>query len=103
MPKRQSVKKYPSDEVQGEGSFVVVSAVKVGEIRKIRKEAKAEGYDDFEGGLGLLARHIIKWNFVDDDGNPLPLPREHPEVLEDLTDEESKFLVNCIMGESPKN
>lgn len=102
MSKRTSVKQFPCDEIQGEGSYVVVTAVKVREIRGIRKKAKDPEFDDFEGGIQLLARHIVKWNFVDDEGNPLPIPSEDPKVIDELTDEESQFLVGCIMGE-PKN
>jgi hypothetical protein len=99
MPKRQSVKTYKSDIVQGEGSFVKTTAVKVKEIRQIRKHAKDEDFDDFEGGIKLLADHIIKWNWVDDEGQPLPCPKDDPEVINELTNEESEYLVGLLMGE----
>jgi len=98
MPKRQSVKKHNSAEVQGEGSFVVTTAVKVKEIRQIRKNAADPDFDDFEGGVALLANHIIEWNWVDDEGKPLPCPKEDPQVVDELTNEESEFLVNLLMG-----
>ena len=101
MPKRQSVKKHDTSKVQGEDSYVVLTAVKVKEIRKIRKLAKTEDFDEFEGGVSLLARHVVGWNWVDDDGEPLPIPKDNPEVIDELTDEESKFLVDLMMG-SPK-
>ena len=99
MPKRQSVKKHDASVVQGEGSFVITTAVKVKEIREIRKHAADEDFDDFEGGIALLAKHIIKWNFVDDEGNPLSCPKDDPTVIDDLTNEESEFLVGLLMGE----
>lgn len=102
MPKRQSVKKHDTSEVQGEDSYAVLSAVKVKEIRVIRKLAKTENFDEFEGGVSLLAKHVIGWNWVDDDGEPLPIPKDNPEVIDELTDDESKFLVNLMMG-SPKD
>jgi len=101
VSKRQSVKTHKTDEVQGEGSTVVITAVKVKEIRQIRKQAKEEDFDEFEGGVSLLAKHVIGWNWVDDEGNPLPIPKDNPEVIDELTDEESKFLVDLMMG-SPK-
>jgi len=105
MPKRQSVKTHKSDEVQGEGSFVVTTAVKVKEIREIRKHAADPEFDDFEGGIALLAQHIVKWNWQDDEGKDLPCPKDDPKVIDDLTNEESEFLVGLLMGEkgSSKN
>ena len=98
MPKRQSVKTHKSDEVQGEGSFVVTTEVKVKEIREIRKAAKDKDYDDFEGGIKLLAEHVVKWNWVDDEGKDLPCPKEDPTVIDELTNQESEFLVGLLMG-----
>lgn len=99
MAKRRSVVSHKSDEVQGEGSFVVTTAVKVREIRQIRKHAADEDFDDFEGGISLLAKHIVKWNWVDDEGKLLPCPKEDPEVINELTNEESEYLVGLLMGE----
>lgn len=105
MPKRQSVKKHDASVVQGEGAFVITTAVKVREIREIRKHASDPEFDDFEGGVALLAKHVIKWNFVDDERNPLPCPKDDPTVIDELTNEESEFLVNLLMGsrEESKN
>jgi len=98
MPKRQSVKTHKSDEVQGEGSFVVTTAVKVREIRQIRKYAADENFDEFEGGINLLAKHVVKWNWVDDEGKSLPSPKEDPKVIDELTNGESEYLVGLLMG-----
>lgn len=100
MPKRRSVRKYPCDEVQGEGSYVVLSGVKVKEIRAARKISEEEGLDDFEAGISLLARHVVKWNWVDDEGNELPLPKNDPDVINELTSQEADLLVKFLMGES---
>lgn len=99
MPKRKSVRTHKTDEVQGEGSFVVTTSVKVREIRELRKLGKDPDFDEFEGGISLLARHIKDWNWVDDDGKPLLLPKDNPEVIDELTNEESEFLVGLLMGE----
>lgn len=106
MPKRKSVKKHKSDEVQGEGSYVITSGVKVKEIRKIRKlSAEDESFDEFEGGITLLGKHILAWNWVDDDGNPLPVPKDSPEtdVIGELTEEEAEWLVGLLIGATAKN
>jgi len=105
MPKRQSVKKHDASEVQGEGAWVTTSEVKVKEIRVIRKQSADPEFDDFEGGIALLARHIVAWNWVDDEGKPLPSPKNDPKVMDELTNAESEFLVDLLMGEkgSSKN
>jgi len=123
VPKRQAVKTHETDEVQGEDSFVVLTGVKVREIREIRKlaqedekvqkrneahreagEPEEEVLDQFEGGLSLLAGHIIKWNWVDDDDQPLVVPAEDPSVIDELTNEEVEYLTELLMGkEAAKN
>lgn len=100
MPKRQSVKTHDSDEVQGDGSKVVLSSVKVREIRALRKLGDDPNFDEFEGGVALLSKHIVKWNWVDDEGKPLPQPKEDPDVIDELTNEESEFLVGLLIGAS---
>ena len=99
MPKRQSVKTHKSDEVQGVGSFVVTTEVKVKEIRVLRKRAADPDLDAFEEGIKLLAKHVVKWNWVDDEGKPLPSPKDNLEVMDDLTDGESQYLTNLLIGE----
>ncbi len=131
MPKRQRIQKFLSTKVQGEDSWVKVSPLTVAEMRLNRekrqeadKTAKewlkavklAEGenqepperpepLDFFELGLDTLRQHVVEWNWVDDDGTPLPQMPEHPEVVELLTDTEVGFLGDCIQGseEAAKN
>jgi len=106
MPRRLSVKRHSTEEVQGEESYVVLSSVKVREIRKLRKMSADETDDDsaFEGGIALLAKHLVDWNWVDDDDQPLSLPKDDIEVMDELTEEESRFLVNLMIGaEEAKN
>jgi len=102
MPKRKSVRRFPCDDVQGEGSYIVLAAIKVKQVREMRKKAKDPEFDDFEGGVALLAEHILSWNFVDDEGNPLPLPKDDPTVIDELTNEESEFIVDLLLS-APKN
>lgn len=112
MPKRQSVKKINSDEVQGEGSYIVITSPKVKEMDKHRKELKpayekmqklndsndTESLEYLElseqietAGRDLIIRFVKEWNWVDDDENPLPPPHEEG-VLNMLTLQELKWL-----------
>jgi len=102
MSKRKSVRVYETDDLQGEGSFVKLSAVKVREVRKARKLAKDAEVDAFMEGLKMLKDHVLAWNWVDDNDEPLPLPKDQPDVLDELTNEEVEFLAGILMG-VPKN
>jgi len=105
MPKRQSVKRHDTTEVQGEDSYAILSSVKVKEIKAIRLKSEADPeFDAFQSGLDILADHILGWNWVDDAGDPLPSPKGNPEVLDELCQEEATYLVSLLMGdEESKN
>jgi len=105
MPKRLRVQKFLSNKVQGDDSWVRVSPLTVAEMRLAREERGTASFDAFELGLTVLKEHVIEWNWVDDDGEPLPQMQEHPEVVELLTDTEVAFLGDCIQGseEAAKN
>lgn len=101
MARRTSVRKHSSEEVQGEGSFVVLSSLKVDEVRALRKADKDDkDFDAFEGGMKILAQHIVDWDWVDDDGTLLPLPKESPDVVGQLTNEEADFLSELLTTSS---
>jgi len=103
MAKRTSLKKRDTSEVQGEGSYVVLSSLTVKEVRKARKVGRDPECDAFEEGIKLLARHIVAWDWVDDEGKPLPLPKDSPGVMDELTNEESELLANLLIGDDAKN
>jgi len=56
-----------------------------------------------EWGCVLLEKHIVEWNWVDDDGDPLALPKDNPETLDDLTDAESELLARLLLTSDTKN
>jgi len=97
-PKRRRVRRHASNDVQGEGSWVIVAALTVAEMREFRKRAEEKGFDAFELGVDVLRTHVYEWNWVDDDGKPFPQPKDDPSVIDLLTDEEVEFLSGCIQG-----
>lgn len=127
MPKRKRLVRFPSDEIQGKGSWVIVAKLTVEEMREIRKtrkvlkarevevdraakageEPKAGGeaiQDDlFELGVSVLKSHVKEWNWVWDNGDDMPQPKDDPSVIDKLTDPESTFLTVCIQGPSEKD
>ena len=101
MAKRKGgPKRIATDEMQGEGSFVILVPLKVKEVRAARKmAASGEAYDAYEEGLKMLAKHIVGWDWVGDDDEPLAVPSKHPEVLYELTNDEANYLTELLMGE----
>ncbi len=108
MPKRRSVKRHGTDEVQGEGSYVILTSVKVREIRALRKvigdnpedveKLDEKEIDKFEEGLSLVTRHIKEWNWVNDDDEPMLIPNDDSSTVDELTNEETEFLTGLLMG-----
>lgn len=86
---------YKSEEIQGEGSFVTMRKPSWGMMRKAT--AEIEGKSEQEAGLAmmndLLPGLITAWNWTDVEGELLPLPKDRPEVIDDLEVEEVMFLV----------
>ena len=110
MSKRLSAEQIPSEDLQGPGSWVRVSRLTVAgmrEARRQRQKAEAENkeFNAFEFGIEVLKTHVLEWNWVNDDGNPLPQVPENPDVIDLLTDPEVTFLGECIQGseEAAKN
>lgn len=110
MPKRKtSIVRVDASDVQGEGAFVVVKKMQWGEIkalskqqRKANKLAKTDEEASEEMAIDmtdkLIASRVLEWNWVDDNGDPLPQPKDNPEVIDMCTDEEFEFLGTAIAG-----
>jgi len=100
MPTRQTVRKIETDAMQGPGSYIVVTAVKVKEIRLMRSASKDDpDFDSFQAGLDLIQQHIQSWNWVDDAGKPFTQPSEDPSVIEELTTSEVSYLAELLTDE----
>ncbi len=50
--------------------------------------------------LATLARHVLAWNWVDWQGQPLPCPRGNSAALEALTEAELLALAKAVRGRS---
>lgn len=70
------------------------------ELAKLRKELETIGEKQAAMGDQLMIDHIAEWNWVDDEGKPLPLPKTNPEVIDELMNEEIRFLTRAITGDS---
>jgi len=105
MPQRLSVRTIPSPEIQGDDSWVKLSAVKLGEVMHLQDQIEKAGQtltplEQARVGIQVLADHILGWNWVDDVGKALPTPTEDPTVIEGLTDTEAFWLLAQFSGPS---
>lgn len=105
MPQRKAIRQVFTPEVQGEDSWVKVSRLKVGQWFALQGPEGANGAEPSQAeqvrrGLKVLVEHVLGWNWVDDEGQPLPQPKDDPAVLEQLTDEEALCLLRVLQGPS---
>ena len=108
MPRQKRTIQVESPDVQGEGSWVKLSKLTWGEIKAMRQRAQEVGDNadlQFEMGEDTIRRHVVSWNWADEEGNPLPQPTEDPQIFDSLTDDEFNFLAEVVAGseESRKN
>ena len=101
MAKRLNIITYPSDEVQGEGSFVKVRAITWGESKRLALAFEGmDMADKFSAADEQVVRRVVEWNWVDDEGVVLPLPKDDPTVVDRLTDAERGFLARVFGGKA---
>lgn len=105
MAKRQNVVTVPSDTVQGEGSWVKLRKLTVGEAKTLARTAETlngGGEVAIQMTGEILASHIVGWDWVGTEGEPLPLPKDKPEIIDELTGEELNFLALALVGDQKK-
>ncbi len=93
MAQRQNQVRHDSAEVQGEGSYVVLRRFTLGEYLEFK--ALANDPADVEGIAAAkfaIKTTVVKWNWVDDDGQALPLPADGLDLTL-LSTEEVGFIV----------
>ena len=99
MPQRKSTKKVNSEAVQGEGAYVVLKKVTVGMWKETRAKIALPDADSMTIDLETIRDHVVEWNWVDDDGEPWPVPSQDENVLDALTIDEKSFLVGALFGD----
>lgn len=91
--KHKLYRKVDSAEVQGDDSYVLLRAMTYGDSKayfsRMTSDDKSEQY---QVGNELLIKMIQEWNWVDDEGVLLPLPKDDPTVLDNMPVEEIVFL-----------
>lgn len=120
MPKRNNTFRVESEEVQGEGSFVVLRRQSWRDAQQNNRLLAEMNGGELPRGvehirlttefLGAnvnitkqtLEKAVVAWNWVDDEGNPQPIPSAGEP---DLTQEEVQFIIRALStkAETEKN
>lgn len=97
----RGVKRVTTEKVQGEGSYIDLRPIKWGTAKRFDKLQGENGNQQkrTEETDKLVIESILGWNWKDDDGNPLPLPKDDESVIDDLTIDEMVLIMNAIMPE----
>lgn len=101
MSERKSTFKVGSEEIQGEGSYVLFHQMSFGMVLEAMKKQgdKTKPAEEKEFTERLLKDAVVEWNWVDDDGALLPLPSKGLEI-ESLLTNEIIWLVEQVTGKS---
>lgn len=104
MPKRSNVLKLATP-IQGDDAYAIVRQPTYGEMRAMIRE-NADTINNgvkvnaVEENLQLMAnvvkKYVIQWNWVYEDGTPMPFPASKPEIVDELTSGEVKALCDLI-------
>jgi hypothetical protein len=100
VPKRNRTRKFVGGP-QGEDAEIVMKIPTIGElnanakvVKDLQKEEKQQEAE--KTSQKMLIEHIISWNWVDEDENVIPLPKDRSDIFELLTTEEAQFIGQCF-------
>lgn len=102
MPERQNRRRVSSPAVQGEDSWIEITRLTMKEAREIEAKKDDPDVDAYTEVAKIFQRYIVGWNWVNDDGVPLPLPKDNIDVIGDLTDQEFEFISEALTGDEAK-
>ena len=105
MPQRIRVIRVDASAVQGDDAFVMVRAVTRADAKKLQTLALSEDVAAIQAASDpLIIEYVVDWNWVDDEGVALPIPKDDPKVIDRLLEREVNFLGEAIGGtmEAPK-
>ena len=93
MSKRPTTIKVDASSVQGEGAYIIFKRLTWGERRDYLKKyiALETPEERSKSSLQFLLDHLVDWNWVDEKGDPLPLPKNAKGEAA-LYEEEGNFL-----------
>jgi hypothetical protein len=102
-PVRQNIKTIETDEVMGAGSWIKVRSLTVGENNQfVRAFQSAQSVYAIEPFDMVALAALLEWNWVDSEGEYLPSPHNNPALMDQLTQEEMSFLMECVRNGPPE-
>lgn len=108
MPQRSAVVKVKTP-IQGDDAWAVIKQPTYGDIRRLSTAVKSVDVkvenltENLDFTSKLITDFVLQWNWVDNDGNPLPQVSSDPKVIDELTTEEVQQLCELVMdGEKIK-
>ena len=93
---RVKQKRYDTKSVQGQGTWVEMKPLSVEEVQEAR--AKLNQENNVEYSIDLLHKHLVAWNWTDEEGQPLPQPGS-PGDFEGMTHSEFDYLCHLLVGQ----
>lgn len=98
MAERKSVVRTNSFAVQGSSSWVKLRKLSFGQVSEFQamSEQGLSAEDETTHLVKLVETQVIDWNWVDDDGEKMPIPSEMDNI-DNLTAEEFNFLLGEIL------
>lgn len=92
MSKRPTTIKVDASSVQGEGAYIIFKRLTWGERREyLKKYVAMKPKETVETSRQFLLEHLVSWNWVDENGAPIPLPKNEEDECA-LYDDEANFL-----------
>lgn len=99
MAKRQRTRRV-SPTPQGTDSFIEIRELTVGEAKAFQERAKGNQNGEVDAvAMEALSEMVIAWDWVDDDGQPLPQPHNNPDVFDLLIPSEIQFITEALGGD----
>lgn len=91
--RQTQTRRIKTDDIQGEDSYVDMTSPRVKEIRAIQVLPAGE---DYEASISLLSKHIVGWNWTDENDVPIPSPQDDPDAIGELTNDELLYLLRAV-------
>lgn len=99
MPKRQYIRTVETPELQGEDSWIKIRDLNYGYVKQLQKEmAGMKPEEQVKKNDELIRKVVVDWNWVDDDDQPLPTPKDDETVVDRLTANEVLFISRQVQG-----
>lgn len=102
MPERKykKVRRIDTADIQGEGSYIELKSFSWKELRALGFDSiNLEDVNNMETAdfaFKVAKTALVGWNWVDDNGDPLPDPAGHETLFDDLPSQEQTYIIKKL-------